>query len=69
MRKPKDYSSQVSQAKGGVFIAEYIYNEEIPRLIKWLEKVYQYNEFNTKKKAKPTTTKLLTTTKISRKVK
>ena len=32
-------------------------------------KIKKYNEFNTKKKVKPTTTELLTTTKISRKVK
>lgn len=74
MRKPKDFgcfwiSNQVVSRSYIAIDTNYVYLDELPQLIKWLESVQKYNEFNTKKKVKPTTTELLTTTKISRKVK
>ena len=72
MRKPKKLTDNVYISNfytDSIAVDNYYPIKDIPKLIKWLEKVQKYNEFNTKKKVKPTTTELLTATKISSKVK
>lgn len=54
MRKPKDYDGYNYITKDGDYVmaGKLMCFEEIPRLIKWLESVREYNEFNAKKKVK-----------------
>lgn len=51
MRKPKEFDFLISVEDRGISMLGYFYMaREIPKLIKWLEKVQKYNEFKNKKK-------------------
>lgn len=53
MRKPKDFNGEVWQENEGVYILDnYFIYEDLPKLIKWLEKAQKYNEFKNKQKRK-----------------
>lgn len=54
MRKPGDYSKWFYSRDDFIKLdsPRYVYFEEIPLIIKWLEKVQKYNEFKNKQKRK-----------------